>query len=548
MIGTSFFDLIVIRTAITLLRSITPLSIIYTVSLPFLPATWLTRTVKLLSIYPACESAFYLFVYLPRRRWLQGAAQHPPLPPVTERRALFERVLATIHDPEAYLTQWFLGAPVEEIKEENVREFVRWSFFNAAGRWSVEEEGDEVEAEVDEYIGMMERAMGRKFESGRGKAECFRLTVDAVRMKHRPLLWYLIIGTIDFITFIRLSLAGFSFRRRPAWASVFSTFPVRLETLLFASPSAVSPSARLAYWYRPHRDPTKRPILYIHGIGIGMHPYVGMLATLAAAAPDVGIIVLELDAVCSRICASMPPREETTAAIHAILAHHGYLSNNGSEDGPGFVLCANSYGTILATHLLRAPAVAPHIASAILIDPVSLLLHLPAVAYNFLRRVPRRANEHMLHYFASTDPSVAHTLSRRFFWTENVLWQEDLPCNPVADGGPENNGNSSYSSGGSGGTGRTAVVYLGERDLIVDTWSVFRYLTAAPASAEDPAGPAAYTHSSSADEYTRTYPHGGTLKVVWCAGVDHAQVFDEKRWYSRIVADLVAASAGPQEY
>ena len=49
---------------------------------------------------------------------------------------------------------------------------------------------------------------------------------------------------------------------------------------------------------------------------------------------------------------------------------------------------------------------------------------------------------------------VSHTLSRRFFWSENILWKEDIQR-------------------------RRVTVVLGGKDLIVDTEVVGKYLTGA---------------------------------------------------------------------
>ena len=96
------------------------------------------------------------------------------------------------------------------------------------------------------------------------------------------------------------------------------------------------------------------------------------------------------------------------------------------------------------------------VSSTLFIDPVSFLLHTPDVAYNFTVRKPRRANEWQLWYFASKDPGVAHTLGRRFFWSENVMWKEDVE-DLVREG-------------------KQVAVSLGGRDLIVNTAAVRRYL------------------------------------------------------------------------
>lgn len=43
-----------------------------------------------------------------------------------------------------------------------------------------------------------------------------------------------------------------------------------------------------------------------------------------------------------------------------------------------------SYGSVITTHLLHMPQIAQKIGSMLFIDPVSFLLHLPDVAYNFV--------------------------------------------------------------------------------------------------------------------------------------------------------------------
>jgi hypothetical protein len=42
------------------------------------------------------------------------------------------------------------------------------------------------------------------------------------------------------------------------------------------------------------------------------------------------------------------------------------------------------YGSVVSTHLLHTPHIAAKIGPIILIDPVTFLLHLPDVAFNFV--------------------------------------------------------------------------------------------------------------------------------------------------------------------
>lgn len=147
------------------------------------------------------------------------------------------------------------------------------------------------------------------------------------------------------------------------------------------------------------------------------------------------------------------------------------------------VVLGHSYGTVVAAHIMRAPELASRVTAWVLVDPIPFLLHQPSVAYNFVYREPRAANEWQLWYFASRDPDIARALARNFFWAEIILWKEDLK-------------------------GRRVGVTLSERDQIVDAGEVRSYLTDQEVATD---------HWESEDR---------KLEVLWYPGLDHAQIFD----------------------
>jgi hypothetical protein len=188
MIGTSAFEWYLICTAIFLLRYVTPLCVVYFVAVITLygfKAAYSPASLVIASIAIA-ETLFYLLVFLPYRIYLQREAVHPPTLPRHERKALFARCNENIPEGEAYLSKWFLGAPAEEIKRENLKEFFLWAFFNRGGPPGEDDE------ELEEYVTQTEELLGRKMEPGRGNAECLRLTLDKVEILHRTLAWYLV--------------------------------------------------------------------------------------------------------------------------------------------------------------------------------------------------------------------------------------------------------------------------------------------------------------------------------------------------------------------
>ncbi|ATZ50766.1 hypothetical protein BCIN_06g02520 [Botrytis cinerea B05.10] len=442
MINNSRAEYVFIRICIFALQSIPLVSLAYCFSLActtFFTNYEFYRVARGLEWVFLAESFFFLFCFLPYRIWLQREAIHPPAPSRGERAILYQRCADNITDPEAYLQKWFLGADIGEIRKENVKEFFLWAFFNRGGP-----PGDD-EEELEEYIEILERQLGREIPEGRGNAKCLRLTLDEVVMSHRSLIWYCCVGFVDFLTFCSLRYYGFNFYRTNLKQSL-SIIPIRPHSLLTTHHS---PAQHISYWHRPHTSKTKLPVVFIHGIGIGLYPYTQFLNELNASAgtPDdhIGILALEIMNISFRLTHSALSREETALEVSQIISQHF---------GPDqkFVLISHSYGTVVTTHLLQSPILSSRIGPVVLIDPVSICLHLPSVAFNFTRRIPKDANEYQLYYFASMDPGVSHTLGRKFFWNENVLWKEDFE-------------------------GRKVTASMAGRDLIVDTEAVGRYLS-----------------------------------------------------------------------
>lgn len=496
MIGTSTRDYIFIQICIYGLHYIAPLCILYCASLVLYygPRPAISRIPLPLELWAIAETLFYIVVHLWYRRVLQNDAVHPPLPSREERRKLFDQCDATITDPEDYLRKWFLGAPITEIKRDNLKEFFLWGFFNRGGL-----PGDDND-ELEEYITRTEKLLGRKIESGRGTAKCLRLTLDPANMLHRSIVWYWCVGFVDFLACVRLWFRGFHLHRT-SLTRFFGLFPWRTPALLTMHRSQ---ARHLTYWHRPSTGPSNNlPVVFIHGIGIGLYPYIPFLASIPA---NISILAIELMPVSFRITHAVLPAETLVAEITTILKHHNIHN---------FVLVAHSYGTAIATQLLHS-RLSPQINSLVLIDPITILLHLPDVAVNFTRRTPRRANEHQLHYFAGMDMGVSHALSRGFFWSEVVLWSEDFE-------------------------GKRVTASLAKRDLIVDTEKVGRYLAQGQVRENGDAVHAnGNGHVAKINDWKSRPWRGQGLDIVWWEELDHAQVFDKVETRKVLVDAIVA--------
>lgn len=512
MIDDSPGSLVFIRSVITLLQSIGPLSLAWTTWLAYsaLAGSSELRALRPTAsqVYIVAEALFYLF-FLVYRQYLQREAIHPPLRSRSQRKQLFDHIRAELHDVDRFLSGWFRGAKAEEIGREDLKAFLDWSFWE--GRATAEDE-----EEMEDYVRAMEEMAGHSFREGRGSARALRLTLDPIEMDVRSLAWYGIVILVDHATFLRFWLAGFAYRRTSIagpWA-----FPPRPAAVLGKKSAAKD----LSYWARPHTSTSRLPILFIHGIGVGLHPNLDTLADLCKQADDtdgnVGVLVLELLPISSRLTQPILHREDFLKQITAILDEHAYHD---------FVLASHSYGSVFCTYMLTDEELTHRIRATVLIDPVTILLYMPDVAFNFTARQPQTANEWQLWYFASKDPGVAHTLGRHFFWNEGCLFKSRIK--ELVDGGMR------------------ITASLASRDLIVDTAAVAQYLledeVPHPVLKQRNGEKWMGLEIDGREAWVKGLKHrpwtGRGLDVLWCDDLDHAQVFDNLEARERLVRVLV---------
>jgi pimeloyl-ACP methyl ester carboxylesterase len=318
---------------------------------------------------------------------------------------------------------------------------------------------------------------------------------------------------VDTITCCSMLKNGHQFYGTSA-TKFWTPFPLRFLTLFS---TYKSPAKYTTYWHREHKSKERLPVLFIHGIGVGLYPYANFLRDInikncyfGKMDDSVGVIAIEIMAVSSRLTYQALDKDVLVDEIKRILDHHGWSK---------CVLVGHSYGTVISTHLLKSPHTAPLLGPVVLVDPICFLLHLPDVAYNFTARQPSHAKELVLWYFGSMDIRIAHTLGRRFFWTENILWKEDLE---LEDG---------YHD---------MTVLLSGNDDIVDVNAVRRYLPPTQGTKHETRYGAARTGTSDAtngllelcaengkDLEDNLMPLAGKgLKTVWLDGLHHGQAFE----------------------
>ena len=133
---------------------------------------------------------------------------------------------------------------------------------------------------------------------------------------------------------------SFLFYRLP-YRRFFSVFPLRPLTLLCRQQT---PAETLTYWHRPHTSKTRLPVLFIHGIGIGLYPYINFLTQInhdkkTVEDGEIGIIAIEMMPVSFRLTGPALEKDQMCEEILQILQKHGWDK---------ILLVSHSYGKVSA--------------------------------------------------------------------------------------------------------------------------------------------------------------------------------------------------------
>ncbi|KAG2454811.1 hypothetical protein HYH02_000643 [Chlamydomonas schloesseri] len=137
--------------------------------------------------------------------------------------------------------------------------------------------------------------------------------------------------------------------------------------------------------------PPPPPLVFLHGIGMGLTPYLRVLGRLAAVAdasaaaahrPPQRLLAVQYKHVSMRITAHIPAPHEVAADVAAFLAAQGV---------PRMSVLAHSYGTLVASALIKLAAAspaAPAVHRLTLVDPVCFAMFLPHLTRNGLYQQP----------------------------------------------------------------------------------------------------------------------------------------------------------------
>jgi pimeloyl-ACP methyl ester carboxylesterase len=289
-------------------------------------------------------------------------------------------------------------------------------------------------------IALLETKMDIRFKRGYNpRARCPRLNTDPVHAVHHPFIFYMGVLALDAITKAVLYLAGFSRYGREARDLLHLTSTALLPAWELEEEDVYhqdSKSPKVAYWYR-QGSVDQHPIVFIHGLGCGIFPYLNFIRKLLTTRSSVFLV--ELPHVSMRMQARAPTVPATIREMEDALTQHGYARA---------VWVGHSLGsTIVAGACRLAPK---RVQGAVFLDPVCFLLNHHPVVYNFLYRPVVTAPQLFIRYFAASELFISRYISRQLHWYHAIGWASMLPKN--------------------------ASVFLAEDDVVVPSAQVEHYL------------------------------------------------------------------------
>ncbi|KAG2487353.1 hypothetical protein HYH03_014066 [Edaphochlamys debaryana] len=484
----------------------------------------------LLLLAAAGEVAF--LAYYPRLyRHLDQQPSGRHAPEKHDGLAAFNRLLQACRqfrhriDPASYLSTWFCGADPRLIRRENIAELMAYGFwYTSSDQMRANGQGPLLESCVDalaETFNLVDLQPGRT----PGLAAMHHLW-EPLKASYRPLILYGITELVALLTRALLLAAGCrTWQDRASGMLVVASglpgpgaagagagqAPPSPPRLLRRMPTWVG--ARAGGTAGGHVASTTSPVVLLHGVGLGLLPYINLVRCLLAA--GLPLLAVEYKHVAMRLCSVVPSADDISNAVVRLMGEQGVDQA---------CLVAHSYGTFVASRLAQVHP--KRLQSLALLDPGgawagpgpglgrvrcasgeqprvgpedqgvqgSRGMFLPHLLSSFFYRPPRTTDlrswiEDNLVAFISKDLHCAAAMCRRFYWSDLNLWPQDLP-------------------------GRTLVALAG-RDQLMDVEAVL--------------------------DFVRSY----ASKVLFNPHHSHAQMLGDPGWQQQIVADISAmASAG----
>ena len=330
------------------------------------------------------EIAFFVY-----NKLLAQNANKPALPERMSRDLieLWDNCLKYSPDGAAdFLSGWFYDAPLEAITKQDLQEFLAWG--SCSTTWDLLTDSSKLK--INAVYGLFELRLEHRFperQAGQEPLPCMRFSIEPMEYKHKPTSYY-------WVCSFFLGLAG----KAGMHSQGFSRHRSRA----------------LNYWIRiPETEEARArtPIVFVHGIGVGLAMYLQLIKALVAN--DCPVVCIELPFISSTLGAhDVPSIRDQVQSVDALCTRWGFTKA---------VFVGHSYGSVMLSWM--AQHLPQRVAGMAFIDPVVLMLNLKNVLYNFLYK---KTGTKGVADIIGTELGVNIALRRNFWWYRNILWASDL--------------------------------------------------------------------------------------------------------------------------
>jgi pimeloyl-ACP methyl ester carboxylesterase len=371
------------------------------------------------------EGLFFLFSFADR--YINGSSyrkqrpSHCPNFPSKRREELFQRIMnqnaRTPEEGQAWLIGWFGGVgncKYEDLRLENLREWLAWAWFDQQDCSQL----TKLELlEVETTLIKIQELTGTMPPGRNSKIQVQRQSIDPwyPRTAAHPLLFYTIVGIIEHVA-----------------------APIVMRNILGFTRHV---EGKIGYWYYPERNKvtgafidrndvvntTLPPILFFHGIGVGLAPYYQVMKTLMST--NRPLYIMEIPEATLSIGTSLPFFHAAPIAVLEVLNTWDQILPPNQYK---FSIVGHSYGTFVAAWFLEHRR--DRILNCCMCDPVSIMLHHADVCDRFLYggmssrafNKGKSQKDLLMNWIVRQEPGIVLTLMRNLWWYKNTAWLEDL--------------------------------------------------------------------------------------------------------------------------
>ncbi|GJP40015.1 hypothetical protein CLOM_g24314 [Closterium sp. NIES-68] len=280
-------------------------------------------------------------------------------------------------------------------------------------------------------------------DAGKGVDESVRFmahTREPIRAIIHPLAFYVWGHIVGLLTAAAMRLLGFSKHTTPTGIHYWfrapkksapkrkahkaaAVVPIFDDTSAFAeATSAAAPLLAEREALRGREEEGEEGVVLVHGLGLGLTPYLSFVHMLSRSYSNKKLIVVELAHLAVRLSTSSPTIDDVADGVTDAMAVHGMQSA---------VFVGHSYGALVLARQVRKR---PETVSAMgFVDPACFLLCLPKVLFNFIYKSPGSPSigdtvaEAVRWFLCGRELQVARALCRGFNWHAYQVWADDIP-------------------------------------------------------------------------------------------------------------------------